>query len=397
MKKNIYYIHKNIIEKKNKNNIRSNIIKNYIIFYIEKKKKKDNNDNNNNNTNSDNYIVNKKFTLKNLPKDSKKIILLNNNLIKFDNLNEIKIFTKINKEISKDIKNFFIDCIYPNLNLNYITNNLSSQNKIFIKIPKNVTIENTIHIINMHKKEIKNKNEKLCLILDDNSKINILNHYINKNKNLYKNININIFLKKNSSLNYTIINSNKKKITYNTSMYLKQLENSHLNLTEMSLEKDNLNSQKNFFLLGKNSNLKKKAGYILNSNTTCDIICKINHYENESKSNILVKTTNSNSNIRFKGHIEVSIGTEKTQSQLRCNGIMLSKDGSIEFAPELSINNNNVICSHAATVGYIDKNIIKYMQSRGLKENECVNILIKIFFHDILNNKELLSQMINKF
>lgn len=389
MKEKINYIHKNIIERKSTESIRSNIIKNYLIFYIGEKKKTHSNDKINKN------IIHKTRVIKNLPKNSKKIILLNNELVKFEQLNEIKIFTKINKEISNDIKNFFIDCIYPNLNFNYIENNLSLQNKIFIKIPKNTHIDKTIHIININKKQINKKSQRIYLILDENSKIDILNYYINKNKNLSNNMNINIFLKKDSNLNYKIVNINNKKITHNTSIYAKQLTQSNFTFTELSLEKDNLNSHKFFFLLGRNSTLNKKAGYILDNKTKCNIICKISHYENESKSNIIIKTTNINSEINFKGHIEVGLGIEKTQSKLVCNGIMLSREGSIEFKPELAINNNNVICSHAATIGYIDKNIIKYMQSRGLEEKECINALMKIFFYDISNNEKILSNILN--
>ncbi|HIH2763628.1 MAG TPA: SufD family Fe-S cluster assembly protein [Candidatus Azoamicus sp.] len=280
--------------------------------------------------------------------------------------------------------------MYPNLNLNYFTSELLSENKIFIKIPKNLNFKNSINIININKKELNNKNQKIYLIIEENSKIDILNYFIVKNKNLSNNININIFLKKNSFLNYKIINSNKKINNTNASIYVKQLKDSNLKFTEMAIGKTNLNSNKFFFLLGKNSDLNKKAGYILNSKIKCNILCKINHYENDSKSKILIKaTTNEHSEFKFKGNIEVSINTEKTQSNLTCKGVMLEKKGSIELTPELSINNNNIICSHAATIGYIDKNIITYMKSRGISEKECINTLKKIFF---LNSAQLFKK-----
>ncbi|HIH2762668.1 MAG TPA: SufD family Fe-S cluster assembly protein [Candidatus Azoamicus sp. MARI] len=374
------YIYKTIIENKKKENIRLNIIKNYLIFYKDKKKyitKPDNDINK--------KIINKKYNIIKMNKCSKNIILSNNNLIKIENLKEIKVFNKINKDISNDLKNFFIDCIYSNLSINYIINNISSKNKIFIKIPKNIIIKKDIHIVNINNKK-NTEYKQLYIIAEENSKIKIKNYYINNNDTSSNNININIYLKKNSTLSYKIINSNKKKTIHNNSVYSKQLENSILNITELSIKNDNIKSQKFFFLLGKNSQLKKKAAYILNTGMKCDIQCKINHYENESKSTTIVKTTNKNSNIIFKANIEVAKGIEKTQSHLKCNGLMLSKKGSIEFIPELSINNNNVICSHAATIGYIDKNVIKYMQSRGIKENDCINKLIKIFFNEILND-----------
>lgn len=371
---------------KKKDNIRFNIIKNYLIFNKEKKTHKKTTIKNNKN------IITRKNNIIKFNKNSQKIILLNKNIIKIENLNEIKIFKKINKEIFKDIKNFFIDCIYPNLNINYIKNNLSSKNKLFIKIPKNVNIKKAIHILDFSE----NKNQQIYIIAEENSKTDIFNYNINNNKSLSHNININIFLKKNSILTYNIIYSNKKKTTHRNAIYTKQLEQSNLKLTEISIKKDEITSNNNFFLLGKHASLEKKGGYSLKNISKCSIICKINHYENESKSKTIIKTTNKNSELQFKGNIEVGMNVENVEANLKCNGIMLSKKGNIEFIPELSINNNNVICSHEATIGHIDKNIIKYMQSRGIKEKKCITELMKIFFYEISNNNKILSKIINK-
>ncbi|HIH2762354.1 MAG TPA: SufD family Fe-S cluster assembly protein [Candidatus Azoamicus sp.] len=150
------------------------------------------------------------------------------------------------------------------------------------------------------------------------------------------------------------------------------------------------------FFIRKHASLEKKGGYSLKNISKCSIICKINHYENESKSKTIIKTTNKNSELQFKGNIEVGMNVENVEANLKCNGIMLSKKGNIEFIPELSINNNNVICSHEATIGHIDKNIIKYMQSRGIKEKKCITELMKIFFYEISNNNKILSKIINK-
>ncbi|HIH2762355.1 MAG TPA: SufD family Fe-S cluster assembly protein [Candidatus Azoamicus sp.] len=149
----------------------------------------------------------------------------------------------MNKEIFKDIKKFFFDCIYPNLNINYIKNNLSSKNKLFIKIPKNVNIKKAIYILDFSE----NKNQQIYIIAEENSKTDIFNYNINNNKSLSHNININIFLKKNSILTYNIIYSNKKKTTHRNAIYTKQLEQSNLKLTEISNKKDEITSNNNFF------------------------------------------------------------------------------------------------------------------------------------------------------
>lgn len=374
-----------IFFKQKKNiNIRINIIKNYISFNLEKYEKEKN-------VNIYKKPLIKSYTnlntyISKIKNKRKTLLFLNGELIKKYNTNDMKIYYKINKEIIKDLKDFKSDCINNNLNLNYITNHLFCKNKTFIKVPKNLVIKNPINIMNIYiNSENKCINNEIYIILDDKAEINIINHNVNKHINLSNNTNTNIYLKKSSTLKYSLINSNKKKSLNENSIYAKQLAESTLHFKEFISGNNFLHSYKNFFLIGKKSKIEKKIGNMLTKNTEAKTACNINHYGKESSSSILVKTiTKDKSNYKFKGNINVSANTEKTSSKLTCNGIMISNNSSIEFTPELSINNNNVMCSHAATIGNINENVILYMQTRGLKKKECINIITKVFLDEIL-------------
>jgi len=50
----------------------------------------------------------------------------------------------------------------------------------------------------------------------------------------------------------------------------------------------------------------------------------------------------------------------------------------------LEIKNNDVKCSHGATISQIDEDKLFYMMSRGIKEKEAKKIIIEGFFEPIL-------------
>jgi Fe-S cluster assembly protein SufD len=50
--------------------------------------------------------------------------------------------------------------------------------------------------------------------------------------------------------------------------------------------------------------------------------------------------------------------------------LLLSDKAKAEAVPDLEIKNNEVKCSHAATVGKIDEEQIFYLNSRGVSENK---------------------------
>lgn len=68
------------------------------------------------------------------------------------------------------------------------------------------------------------------------------------------------------------------------------------------------------------------------------------------------------------------------------HNIQLNKKSYINIEPNLEINSNNVICSHGATIGKINKKEMKYIISKGIKKNKAKKILTKIFLKNILNN-----------
>jgi Fe-S cluster assembly protein SufD len=64
----------------------------------------------------------------------------------------------------------------------------------------------------------------------------------------------------------------------------------------------------------------------------------------------------------------------------------LSNDAEIDTKPELEIYADDVKCTHGATVGQLDNNMLFYLRSRAVDEQTAKNLLTYAFADEIINN-----------
>lgn len=86
----------------------------------------------------------------------------------------------------------------------------------------------------------------------------------------------------------------------------------------------------------------------------------------------------------FNGQILVREKAAKTNSSLTNNNLLLSREAKIDTKPLLEIFNDDVKCSHGATIGRLDENQIFYLRSRGLDQSLARNLLTYAFASEIV-------------
>ncbi|MHC8440635.1 MAG: Fe-S cluster assembly protein SufD [Candidatus Eutrophobiaceae bacterium] len=88
----------------------------------------------------------------------------------------------------------------------------------------------------------------------------------------------------------------------------------------------------------------------------------------------------------FNGKIEVHQGICNVRAEQTNKNLLLSANAEINTKPELEIYSDNVQCAHGATVGQIDPDMLFYLRTRGLSEEESRDILVSAFAADILDS-----------
>lgn len=90
----------------------------------------------------------------------------------------------------------------------------------------------------------------------------------------------------------------------------------------------------------------------------------------------------------FQGQIQVAQQAQRTDGQQMSRVLLLSREAEANTKPELEIFADDVVCSHGATVGELDENLMFYLKSRGIAEADARNMLIDAFLVDTLEEIE---------
>jgi len=86
----------------------------------------------------------------------------------------------------------------------------------------------------------------------------------------------------------------------------------------------------------------------------------------------------------YNGMVRVHEGAEKTVSAQTSHNLLLSPDAEVDTKPELEIYADDVQCSHGATVGQLDAEMLFYLRSRGLEEDAARALLTAAFAEDVI-------------
>jgi len=86
----------------------------------------------------------------------------------------------------------------------------------------------------------------------------------------------------------------------------------------------------------------------------------------------------------FNGKVFVREGASGTDAQQSNKNLLLSNDARVDTKPQLEIFNDDVKCSHGATVGQLEEDELFYLLTRGLPESLARNLLTYGFAEEII-------------
>ncbi len=87
----------------------------------------------------------------------------------------------------------------------------------------------------------------------------------------------------------------------------------------------------------------------------------------------------------YSGWVHVRPGARKTDAMQTSRNIVLSDRAKADAIPNLEIENNDVRCGHAASVGPVEEETLFYLQSRGIPRDEAERLIVFGFFQEVLD------------
>lgn len=217
----------------------------------------------------------------------------------------------------------------------------------------------------------KYKNNKLDLIIDDNSPICI---NIKSNKN---NLTINIKIKKNIEKKVFLLSSTNN---INIDINIDLEENSNLIFNWYSINKD---TNKN--VLVNLNGINSKIEYYYSCTGSVKKILTVNHNNKNTNSNVRTHGISNNDKQEF-------IITEKVPKNMKdsiltqASKIINLGDNNSTIKPILLIDENEVSASHSSVICNINEDDLLYLMSRGINKKNSINLLTTGF---LVNNLKL--------
>ena len=93
--------------------------------------------------------------------------------------------------------------------------------------------------------------------------------------------------------------------------------------------------------------------------------------------------------VAFNGKIVVREGAAGTDSRQSLRGLLSGPEAEIDVRPQLEIYTDEVRCSHGATAGKLDDNMLFYLLSRGLSPEVAQRLLKWAFLEDVVAKIEI--------
>ncbi len=125
--------------------------------------------------------------------------------------------------------------------------------------------------------------------------------------------------------------------------------------------------------------------YALRGKQHTDFHTLIEHRQPDSRSRQIYKGILDERAVAvFNGIVKVFPKASGTDGYQLNRALLLSRDAQVYTKPELQIDNDDVRCSHGATIGQLDPQELFYLQSRGIPEALARQMLARAFVEDVL-------------
>lgn len=115
-----------------------------------------------------------------------------------------------------------------------------------------------------------------------------------------------------------------------------------------------------------------------------DTGAKVMHLAPDTSSNIVSKSISFGGGIStYRGLLKIIKGAKGAKSHVQCDALMPDNISQSNTIPYIKVNEEDVTLGHEAKVGRISEDLVFYLMSRGLTEQEAINLVVQGFMEPI--------------
>jgi len=138
-------------------------------------------------------------------------------------------------------------------------------------------------------------------------------------------------------------------------------------------------------LVGPGASAELKGIYFASGEQFFDFHTLQDHQVGNTTSDLLFKgALQDEARTVYAGLIRIEKGAARSDAYQANRNLVLSDHAKATSIPMLEIDNNDVRCTHGATVGPVDQNHLFYLRSRGIPESTAKRMIVQGFFGQVL-------------
>ena len=139
-------------------------------------------------------------------------------------------------------------------------------------------------------------------------------------------------------------------------------------------------------LIGPGATAELKGIYFASGEQFFDFHTLQDHQVGNTTSDLLFKgALQDTAKTVYAGLIRIEKGAARSDAYQANRNLVLSDKAKATSIPMLEIDNNDVRCTHGATVGPVDPNHLFYLRSRGIPERTAKRMIVQGFFGQVLD------------
>ncbi|WP_309567492.1 Fe-S cluster assembly protein SufD [Coxiella-like endosymbiont] len=261
------------------------------------------------------------------------------------------------------------------------------QDGMFLHVPKNYQLEKPIHLLYLMKPNFPfaMTQARHLIFIEENANVTLLEEYQWVNSTTYfNNIVTQINVGASANLIFYKLQGENNNSFHIANTQISQARNSQVISCHVSLGGALAREDLNYALKGHNASCQLLGLYHLKGGRHIDNHTRIDHDVSGCVSQQIYKGVISDkSRAVFNGKIFVHPEAKKTIAHQINKNLVFSNEAEVNTKPELEIYNDDVKCTHGATVGQLNDEALFYLCSRGIDRSEAEHLLACAFASEI--------------
>ena len=226
------------------------------------------------------------------------------------------------------------------------------------------------------------------IVAGKSSKFDYLDEYIaeHDDETGYRSGSTEIFLGEGATVGYVAVQKWGRNVWHFADERAELQKDSTLRLFNVTLGGKFSKTRVEASLAGEGSNAELKAIYFASGEQFFDFHTLQDHRVGNTRSDLLFKgALSGTARTVYAGLIRIEKHAARSDAYQANRNLVLSDKAKATSIPMLEIDNNDVRCTHGATVGPVDPEHLFYLRSRGIPETTAKRMLIQGFFGDVLD------------